>query len=199
MEARQAQEDIRLIKEMIEKTKKTAAKSGTYFILWTIIPILAILGMYILHHLKNYQWIWLNWVVFTTVGIIITVILLIRRESKENVKTYVQIAIFSIWKACGFAFILLGFIFPWVGLYSYQTISVMVSVIAGIGVYATGGITEWNLLKWCGALWWFGALLMVMVDYQYRTLLIIPLLVFGYLLPGIILNRNYRQKGVSDA
>lgn len=199
MEARQAQEDIRLIKEMIEKTKKTAAESGKYFILWTIVPILAILGMYILTLLKNYQWIWLNWVVFIAIGIIITAILEIRRESKDNVKTYIQIAVFSVWNACGFAFILLGFIFPWLGLYSYQTIPVMMSMIAGIGVYATGGITEWNLLKWCGVLWWFGALLMVMVDYQYRTLLIIPLLVFGYLLPGIILNRNYRQKGVHDA
>ncbi len=198
MEARQAQEDIHLIKEMIEKTKKTAAKSGTYFILWTVVPILAILGMYILTLLKNYQWIWLNWVVFIAIGIIITAILEIRRESKENVKTYIQIAVFSVWKACGFAFILLGFIFPWLGLYSYPTIPVMMSMIAGIGVYATGGITEWNLLKWCGVLWWFGALLMVIVDHQYRMLLAIPLLIFGYLLPGIILNRNYRQKGAND-
>lgn len=199
METKQVQQEIQFIKEMIEKTKRSAAESGTVFIIWTIFPILAILGMYSLIYLKYYQLIWLNWVVFIALGSIFTYVHVLKQNRKQKVKTYTQMAADSIWMACVFGFILLGFVFPFMGIYSSNVIPIMMSVIAGIGVYATGGITEWNLLKWCGLIWWLGALAMgLFIQWPYGTLFLIPVLILGYLVPGLILNKKYRQQGVDN-
>lgn len=198
MEAKQVQQEIQFIREMIEKTKRSAAESGTVFIIWTIFLILPVLGMYALVYLEYFQLIGLNWVVFIAVGGIFTFIHSLKQNRKQKVKTYTKVAVDSIWMACVFAFILLGFIFPFMGVYSYNVIPIVMSVIAGIGVYATGGITEWNLLKWCGLIWWLGALAMGFIQMPYRPLLLIPMLILGYLVPGLILNKKYRQKGASN-
>jgi hypothetical protein len=194
MEASQAKEDIQLIKEMIEKSKKSTAESGLIFIVWSILPILAIMTMYFLVYLEKYNLIWLNWVVFMGIGAVFSVIYSINRRKTAKVRTYTQIAIWHLWIACGLTFPLMGFVFPLMGLYSFEIIPIMVAVIAGIGIFTTGGIVEWNLLKWCGLVWLGGAIIMGLVHWHYRSLLFIPLILIGYLMPGLLLNKKYRNK-----
>lgn len=195
MEKSQVHQDIRLIKEMIEKTKKSTAESGTIFIVWTVMPILAILGMYLLIFSENYRYIWLNWLVFIGLGFAFTIYYYSKKENQTSIKTYIQIAVSYIWIACGCAFILLGFIFPLMGLYSYHLIPIMMAIIAGIGVFTTGGIIEWDFLKWCGVAWWLGSLVMAFSPGNFRILIFIPFLIIGYLIPGLVLNHHYRKKG----
>ena len=91
MDTEKVKEEIQVIREMIDKTKRSTAESGSFLILWSIMPILGILGMYVLVFLKQYQWIWLNWVGFMGIGGIISFFLGIGRVKKSSVKTYAQI------------------------------------------------------------------------------------------------------------
>jgi hypothetical protein len=190
----QAKDEIRLIQEMIERTKKITAGSWMFFLVWGIVVILAIGGMYALVSIEEFNWIWLNWVVFVGIGVVFSIVYGKKLEKLEGARTYANIATDHVCFACGIAFILVSFIFPLLKLYSWGLIPVLISMVAGILVFTLGGIFEWNLLKWCGVIWWLGAVGMIFVHENYRALLVIPLLLIGYIMPALVLRSMYQKQ-----
>ena len=71
---------------------------------------------------------------------------------------------------------------------------VIISMIVGILLFGIGGIYEWKLLKWSAAVWWLGSVGMIFIHWHYRALICIPLIIFGYLIPGFILRSQYRKQ-----
>jgi len=190
----QAKEEIRFIQEMIEKTKRITAGSWMFFLIWGIVGILSVVGMYALVYFEKYSWIWVNWIVFVTIGIIFSLVYGAKQERIQGMRTYAQTAIGHLCFACGMAFMLVGFIFPALGLYSWGLIAILISLVAGILVFVAGGIFDWTLLKLCGAIWWLGALGMAFIHENYRALLFILLLLIGYIMPALILRSMYRKE-----
>jgi hypothetical protein len=195
----QAKEEIRFIKEMIEKTKQITAGSWMFFLVWGIMAILGIASMYVLVFLEKYSFIWLNWVVFMLVGVVFSLVYGARLERLQGKKTYAQTATGYLCFACGMGFFLSGFILPLLGLYTWGLIPVLISMIAGILVFTLGGIYDWNLLKWCGVIWWLGAIGMVFIHENYRALFFVPLIIIGYIMPALILRSMYRKERIKNA
>jgi len=189
-----ANEEIRFIKEMIERTKEITAGSWMFFLVWGIIAILGVIGMYILVFLEMFSLIWLNWIVFVAIGIVITLVYAAKMERRKETNSYVHKFTTHLSIACGIGFLLVGFIFPALNLYAWGLIAVFISMIAGILVFVMGGIYEWNLLKWCGVIWWAGALGMAFLHENYRALLFIPLILIGYIMPALILRSMYKKQ-----
>jgi len=195
----QAKDEIRLIQEMIERTKKITAGSWMFFLVWGIVVIFGIGGMYALVFIEEFSWIWLNWVVFVSIGVVFSIVYGKKLEQLEGARTYANITTGHVCFACGMAFILVGFIFPLLKLYSWGLIPVLISMVAGILVFTLGGIFEWNLLKWCGVIWWLGAVGMVFMHENYRALLMIPLLLLGYIMPALVLRSMYQKQRDENA
>ncbi|MQY60740.1 hypothetical protein GH153_02740 [bacterium] len=190
----QAKDEIRLIQEMIERTKKITAGSWMFFLVWGIVVILGIGGMYALVFIEEFSWIWLNWVVFMGIGVVFSIVYGKKLEKLEGARTYANITTGHVSWACGMAFILVAFIFPLLNLYSWGLIPVLISMVAGILVFTLGGIFEWNLLKWCGVIWWLGSVGLIFVHENYRALLVIPLLLIGYIMPALVLRSMYQKQ-----
>lgn len=195
MKAEEVEKEIRLIKEMVEKTRFSTTGSGWYLIFWGSLVILAVAIMYLLNYLKMYQLIWVDWVVLMVLGVIVTVFMTRKYQRNSQVRSYAVENLGYLWSACGIAFFLVGFVLPLAGVYSYGVISILVSVIAGIAIFVSGGIYEWNFMKISGMIWWAAAIVMIFVQPEYRGLIFILATFFGYLLPGIIINRMYKKGG----
>jgi hypothetical protein len=195
----QAKDEIRLIQEMIERTKKITAGSWMFFLVWGIVVILGIGGMYALVSIEQFSLIWLNWIVFVGIGVVFSIVYGKKLEKLEGARTYANITTGHVCFACGMAFILVGFIFPLLNLYSWGLIPVLISAVAGILVFTLGGIFEWNLLKWCGVIWWLGAVGMTFIHENYRALLVIPLLLIGYIMPALVLRSMYKKQRDENA
>jgi len=195
----QANEEIRFIREMIDRTRKITAGSWMFLLFWGIIAILAVAGMYVLVFLEKYTWIWLNWVAFVTVGIVFTMAYGKKLERRSGLKTYAHITSAHLGIGCGVGFVLVGFVFPLLKLYSWGLIAVLIALVAGILVFVMGGIYDWNLLKVCGAVWWAGAVGMAFVHENYRALFFIPLILLGYILPALVLRFMYKKQREKDA
>lgn len=194
MDEQQAREEIRLIKEMVEKTRKATAESGSLFIFWGFLLIVAIIVTYVLAYFHKFHWIWANWIAVAIIGWVYSALYGIRQERTQKTRTYAQMAAKHLSIACGAAYLLAAFVFPLFKVYSYNAISILVAFISGILIFMLGGIYEWNLLKWCGLLWWLGAVGMTFVPGDYRTLCLIPLIILGYLVPGLILRSRYKKE-----
>ncbi|MFA9454994.1 MAG: hypothetical protein ACERK6_13900, partial [Candidatus Aminicenantaceae bacterium] len=112
--------------------------------------------------------------------------------------TYSQVATAHISFAGGIGFALAGFVLPMLKLYAWDVIPVIIALVAGILVFSLGGVYDWGLLRWCGAAWWLGAVVMSVVHANYRSLLFIPLILIGYILPALVLRSMYRKQSDQD-
>jgi len=189
-----AREEIRYIQEMIDHTKKIAAGAWMFFLVWGVVVILGVAGMYALVSMEKYDFIWVNWIGFMAVGVIFSIIYGRRFERRSGARTYSQIATGHLSVACGMGFALTGFLFPILDLYSWGVIPVLIALIAGIYLFALGGIYEWNLLKWCGAFWWLGSVAAIFLHENLRALLFIPLILIGYIMPALVLRTMYHKQ-----
>jgi len=192
----QAAEEIKLIRDMIGKTKQTAVDYWNIYICWGVVGILGVMGTYTLVFFKKYEWIWLNWIVFVGFGLVYTLLFVKKKGTKQRLKTHIYTSISHLSMACGVSFMLVGFVFPLLDLYSYGVIPVLISLVAGIFSFVEGGILEWNFLKICGIVWWLGASGMLFVKEDFRTLLFVPLLIFGYFVPFFLVKAEVRKKRV---
>jgi hypothetical protein len=192
----QAAEEIKLIRDMIEKTKQTAMDYWNIYICWGVVGILGVMGMYFLVFLKKYEWIMLNWIFFVGLGLVYTLFFVKKRGKSQGFKTYMHTSISHLAMACGVSFMLVGFAFPLLDLYTYGVIPVLISLVAGIYSFVKGGILEWNFLKICGIVWWLGASGMLFVKEDFRTLIFVPLLIFGYFVPFFLVKAEVRKKRV---
>ncbi len=169
---------------------------GPLFVFWGGWFILAIAGMYALEILGKRAWIGLDWVVFLGLGWIYTVAWIVKRTRTPATGAFPPAAR-SLGTGCGIAAVLLGLIFPLVGLYPFGTVPPLIAAVVGILVYAVGGLTEWNLLEASGILWWFGSLGMIFIPQGLRALMLVPLILAGFLLPLFVLRRASRNDGAS--
>ncbi len=191
MNQSQISHEINLIQEMIEKTKTSAAGSWKIFSVWGLLIIAGIMGNYVLAWLTLYSWIWVNWFAFMAAGLVYVVVFQSKEERSQGAKTYAQTAVGYVSMACGTSFALAGFVFPILKLYPVGTIPVIISLIVGILLFSIGGIFDLTLLKWSALLWWLGSIGMIFIHWHYRALMCVPLIVFGYLVPGFLLRRQY--------
>lgn len=186
-------EDIRFIREMLERTKTLTAQSWKYFYVWGVVIILAIIGSYVLAYLDLFRFIWVNWMGFSVIGAIISGYLG-SKEGKRGVTTYAQKVVISICYACGAGFILVAFVFPIMKVYDFGVIPILTSMVAGILVFSLGGVYRSGFLFFAGGLWWLGAFVMCFLPADYRPLISILLLIGGYLIPGYMLSRKYKKE-----
>ncbi len=195
MDEQQVREEIRLIRAMLERTRRTTADSGALFIFWGIWLVLGLSGHYALFLLQRYEWIWANWAFFGLAGWIVSAAYSIRRGRTSGTRTYAQSATAFVSVGCSIAFLLAAFVFPLLKIYPYDAIPVIIALISGIMLFAMGGIYQWPLLWAAGVLWWAGAVAMSFVRGDWRGIVLIPLIILGYLVPGLIFRARFRRNG----
>jgi len=194
MDEQQALEEIRLIKSMLEKTRKATAESGSIFLFWGVLITLALAGNYLLAFFKKYDWIWLDWLIVAGIGWVYSVVYGIRRRKKDPVRTYMQAAADHLYFACGAGFLLVGIILPWLKVYSHEAITILIASLSGILFFVMGGTHEWPVLRWFGLVWWAGAVAMSFLHGNSRILLYTVLFVALFLVPSWLLRSKFKKE-----
>ncbi|MCI0512769.1 hypothetical protein L0128_06125 [candidate division KSB1 bacterium] len=194
MTPEQMQQEITTIKNMIDKTRRETAESGRLFI---FLGIGAVLFVLIISLLEIYQLF--NWVLPTMIGLTILNgfigYLVVGREVKrEKVTAYPKTIVLSMMMICGFTVLLLTFLFPFLKVYSWHALPILVCLIFGIAVFMTGMIYELRFIQWFSLSWWAGAILMALYDGEFRFLIMIGTIIFGWIVPGLILNQKYKNR-----
>ena len=192
MADQQVQQDLNLIKQMIEKTRRDTAQSGYFFIFIGIISLLGTVAVTILENQGLTRWT-LPTLILMVVANAVIGYLIIARETRK-VKTYAKTVFWHVWMACGFGALLIVFFFPAVQLYPMTVVPVLVSILMGIGVFVTGVLLELRFLQWSSAVWWTGACLMAVTGGPYKSMIMAAVILLGWILPGYLLNRQYRRR-----
>lgn len=188
------EEQLKIIQEMVEKTKQHVADSGFSFIVWGWLILTACAGQYLLVYLSREEWIGFNWFGLMGLGAVISIIQSFRLDRKAEVKTYSYVAITSLWQACGGSMVVVAFVgFP-LGIIPMKALVPLVAVISGIGTFVTGRIIEWKPLQWAGLLWWATALALMGVHWHYHAMALAAVIIPAYLVPGYLLRKEYQNR-----
>ena len=184
-------DNLNVIKSMIEKTKTDAADSGSIFILWGWLIIVASILNYIFVYKEWYDKIGLIWFVLMSLGVIGTIYILKKITKREKVKSYSGVALANLWFSCGVSFVIVARLGIPLKVIPLESLNIIMAVIAGIGLFTTGGILDWNMLRIGGIIWWVAAIIMMFIHWHFHTLIFAIAIIPGYLVPGYALNGKY--------
>ncbi|TET47847.1 hypothetical protein E3J62_00115 [candidate division TA06 bacterium] len=186
-------QELRIIRSMIEKTKQRTADNGIYMVVWGWLAFLGCIATYALTVFRQYHFIWIPWAAVVGLGTISNIVLPKRGSENGHAKTYIGNAMMNLWIACGVGMTIIGFVGSLSPNISYRPIFPVISIILGIGAFASGGIVDWRPLRIIGVVWWAGAIVMMFAPVLYHSLIMAVVIVPAYLVPGHLLRAQYKR------
>lgn len=199
MNQEQIQQEISIIKNMIEKTRKDTAESGSWFLFIGIACSLYVMIVTTLEELRFFKWVLPVMVTMTIIYGVIGFLLVRREDNKEKVNTYAKKINRAILIACVIPILLTGFIFPLTKVYAWQISPIFSALFLGIMLFASGITCEFRFFFWGGLVSWAGACVMAYtlnVHFPVRGIIMIIILITGFIIPGIILKTKYKTGSV---
>lgn len=199
-------ESLALITDMINKTKQSFHDTGFGPLLWgCVITICGLLSY--LEQEFNFKLPFDHWSL-VLVAVVPQVWHSISQGKKQTAKTYNDIALDYTWIAFGIsmgiiAFVVNGLVFDIPKTEAYVTarqnfrignhITGFYLIIYAIPTFITGGIMKFKPMLFGGILCWALALASVWTNYKYDMLFTAVAATCAWLIPGIIINANYRK------
>ncbi|MBC8401768.1 MAG: hypothetical protein H8E14_09800 [Candidatus Marinimicrobia bacterium] len=185
------EEQLKVIQDMLEKTRRSVADNGIFLILWGWLVMVASMGQYVFVYFNRPEWIWLNWLVLMVGGGIVSAILGLRADKIAGVKTFASQAISALWIACGLAIFLIAFVALPLGVITMPALNPMIMIILWIGIFVMARIIEWKPLQWSGLVWFAAAIISMNIPWYYHGWVMAITLIPGYLIPGYSMRRIY--------
>ena len=173
-------ESLKMISEVIGKTKENIRLHSFPFLLWGWLIAIASLLFFFLRTYTHFQYYFLPFPILAITGIILTVNYYRRSAAYE---TYLSYYLKKLWLVLGVSFILVVFINVTHGALPF-TYTIL---IAGIGTLVSGLVLRFTPLVVGGVLFLLFSIATTFVSDRYSPLLSGLAMVAGYLIPGYLL------------
>ncbi len=198
MTANQVQEQLSIIRAMIEKSRRETAESGHFFIWIGLIGAATVFAIRGLEAAGLHRLIVPALAVFLVANGVAGYLTVARRQKRARVRSYPSAICYRVWFACAVPVAIVVFLFPALGVYPWSLVPVLAALIMGIGVFSAGAIFEVRAITWSSLAWWGGSVAMALVSGWPRGIVMVVVLLLGMVLPGVILNRQYREQRSTD-
>lgn len=193
MTTENARNDLAYIREVMSQTRRFTAMSGNQLILWGLLIGLGCLSIWLLvggPHAGVLGPIWL------TIGIgggLFSAWLGRYEQRRAGLASWAGRLVGNVWLACGMGYVLLLFVGPMFGPLPHETGTGLAAAITGIGIFLTGTLSGIGWLRNTAWIWWLAAGFMLVRPGLYTLPLFCLLLLFLYVVPGILLSLRHRR------
>lgn len=177
-------QSIEIIEKMFSESKKSLHNYSFYFITWATVLIPASIAEFIINDPANY---WFIWPVAGILGGIACWVYSARQNKTQGVTTATDRIYNFTWGGFGFALVF-AIIFS---VYNRMSPHSLILMLAGLATFITGGIARFNPFI-------YGSLVMQLmaigcaffVPMEYHPILFSVGILFGYLIPAILLRKK---------
>jgi hypothetical protein len=189
-----AQQELAFIKKVMTDSRKILIDDGKGTIFWGLLISFGLLITY-LSVVQNWE-VFLSWFwpVLITFGWIYTIVTEIRSEKKRRVKTFAGKIIGAVWISFGISATILGFVGTVSGAYHSVIISPLIAVLLGTGYLVSGLLYGKSWVSYLSIAWWGGAIVMFFMQNLETLLIMIGMMIFFQVIPGIILYREFKKE-----
>ena len=174
-------ESLKLISDIIGKTKENLKDHSFCFMLWGWLIAVASFSFYILHSFTSFKYYFLPFPVLVGIGIPIQIAYFIR--SKDLSETYLSYFLKRMWLVLAGCFILVVV----TTIFNQQQPFTYTILIGGIGTLVSGLVLKFRPLTIGGILFLVAFVVCNFCDREYRPLIQGIAVVCGYLIPGYLL------------
>jgi hypothetical protein len=190
------EESLEIIRKTILHSRKNLREGSFYYLLWGWIVILGCLSNYLLiwYSLKKevYSALYIksiiNWGIFVGAGVVIQMIYYFRSARKENVQTYLDRFLMTLWSAAGVAMAFMVFFCFEQAHYP----AAYLLIITALATFVSGMAVKYRPLVAGGIIFALASIPCIYVDGLEQLLIFAGAMILGYLVPGYML-RNLKQ------
>jgi len=181
------QESLHVIMNMIQAAKTGFHDNSFYFLLWGWLVFVASISHYTLLMMEK-EYAAAAWMLMP-LGAVITMVYSYRQSRERHVRTYVQEFIRYVLIAFLVCLCIVLVFQSKLGLNTYP----MVMLVYGIWLFISGGAIRFKPLMAGGIINWMFAICALFVDFKMQLLFLATAVLLGYIIPGYLLKRKYRQ------
>ncbi len=189
MENHKLSEEINLIKETIEKSKRRFADNGLHYIAWGILTAIASVATYLL--ISNSVYKGLIWTVANIVGIAFSIT--INKRRNLGATNFLDKIVGNVWIASIVALIFLLLVAAFSPYIAPRIIPIFPSVILFVAFYITGNLYQDNLLRLISFCWLAAAIVFSLWISINSLLVFAGLLILLQVVPGIIIYKRSKN------
>ncbi len=186
------QESLRIIQEMIAKSKTNLGEGSYFYLLWGWLVFISSLSHFILLSV-SYKQPYILWPFAMALGGILSGIKSRKMHKKSKTKTYIETAIIHLWIGFSISMFIVLFGAAY-GKINWVTSNSLIIVLYGLATYVSGGILKFNPLKTGGIASWIIALVSMFLPGQFSMLAIAVSIVVAYLWPGYLLRSKEKAQ-----
>jgi hypothetical protein len=187
-------DSLRLINEMISKAKKSHIEKGIASILWGALIVFCSLANWAQLTFKfsfNFD-VWS----LTIVALLFQIFFSVKDKKNKNFESHEQSFIKYAWWSFGISLFLVIF---YINKHNQSAeTSSLFMMLYGIPTFITGGATKFKPMIWGGLFCWVASFISIFTIVQADLLLMAACGLFAWLIPGIILWRNYKQNQAAN-
>jgi len=182
-----SQESLKIISEMISRTKMNIKQGRFHLLLWGWLIVLCSLAEYLLFHLTSFENPWLVWLI-TIPGVIVSLIYGFIKGSKQTVYTYADRIYMWLWIGFLFTAIIL---FVFIGVENrMHTVGPFILMLAALPTFMSGVIIKFRPLMFGGISIWIFSLIGFFAGPLIGPLAVPAAMITGYLIPAYMLKNN---------
>lgn len=185
---KKAEEEISVIKKIMEDSKKAIVDNGWHYIYWGAIVTAALITNYlmVLNRVSvNSQG--MLWFISMTGAAILEGIIERRRDKQIKVKTFAGKLLNTLWSASGICMFILGFAGTISGAYNAIMIFPLISIVLGSAYLISGVIQQVKWLSVISLFWWGGALVLLLLPGIHSMLVFAAMIMCFQVTPGVIM------------
>ena len=185
---KKAEEEISVIKKIMEDSKKAIVYNGWHYIYWGAIVTAALITNYlmVLNRVSvNSQG--MLWFISMTAAAILEGIIERRRDKQIKVKTFAGKLLNTLWSASGICMFILGFAGTISGAYNAIMIFPLISIVLGSAYLISGVIQQVKWLSVISLFWWGGALVLLLLPGIHSMLVFAAMIMCFQVTPGVIM------------
>ena len=178
------QESLKLIQEMIAKTRQDMEDNRKYFLLWGWVTFVAFVGQYLLKNVFNYEKHYLVWLLIIP-AIIFSTYMGIKERRTQKANTYIGDSMKYLWMGMGISFFVLSMILSRMG-WNNNGFSFFI-LLYGLGTFISGKFLQFKPLIFGGVAAWVLAIASAYFNYDYQMLFGAAATLVSYIIPAYLL------------
>lgn len=189
-------ESLRIITEMINKTKYNMKADSFLYLLWGYLVVAASISQYLmLYVFHQYEYNYIGWPILMFGGYIVTMFHHKKRDKKAKVKTQIDRFMAALW--IGFTVslaIAIGFSIA----YYLMFLIPMIIVFYGMAIFISGSILKFKPLIIGGISSWVISCFAFLVsdnprNFDIQLLLLVICVIIAYIIPGYIIRYRFNN------
>lgn len=198
MSERAAQEDLALIRRLMEDGRREVVDRGKHFIIWGVVPAVgaALTYAYVSGAgVPDPVWVWAGLLV---VGWVASLVVGWRDSRTARVQTLARRLLSGVWVSMAVSLTVIGLAGMFGSVLNYRALPGVLSVVMAAPVLVTMLLTGERWLGLVATGWWVGGAVMLFVPGGYTLLLLAAMSLALLALPGFVLNAKARDRAVSS-